>query len=150
MKNLARSSKITVRRIRQSDLQKGFLESLDSLRKASNVDGSKAASILRKIKANPNHVIFVAEKDGRIVGATTILVEQKFIHNGGRVGHIEDVVVSKEHQGCGIGEKLVRLALRHAKSKGCYKTVLDCDASVARFYDRIGFKRHSVGMRYDH
>lgn len=150
VRNLARSSRITIRKVRHSDVQSGLLESLDSLRKASNIDKRRASAILRKIIADPNHIIFVAEKDGEVIGSTTLLLEQKFIHNGGKVGHIEDVVVSKRYQGCGIGEKIVRFALRYAKAKGCYKTILDCDVNVRRFYEKIGFEKHSVGMRYDH
>ncbi|CDI04877.1 putative glucosamine 6-phosphate N-acetyltransferase [Candidatus Nitrosotenuis uzonensis] len=149
MKNLARS-KLVIRKIRRSDLQKGFLESLDSLRTASNISRGRADAILKKIASNPDHVIFVAEKDGMIVGSTTLIIEQKFIHNGGKVGHIEDVVVAKQMQGLGIGEKIIRSALMYAKSKGCYKTILDCDRKVKPFYEKIGFKAHSYGMRFDH
>ena len=51
-------------------------------------------------------MIFVAILDGKVVGSTTLLIEPKFIHNGGLVGHIEDVVVNKEFQGQKIGEEI--------------------------------------------
>lgn len=143
-------SEITIRKIAESDLENGFLETLDSLRQASNLDKNKAKAILQKIAQNPDHVIFVALEEGRIVGATTLLIEQKFIHDGGKVGHIEDVAVSKNLQGTGIGEKIIRFALDYAKKQGCYKTVLDCDDKVRPFYEKLGFEAHSHGMRYDH
>lgn len=143
-------SDILIRKITESDLEHGFLESLDSLRQASNLDGKKAKSILHKITQNPDHVIFVALEKNRVVGATTLLIEQKFIHDGGKVGHIEDVVVSKDLQGRGIGEKIIRFVLDYAKKQGCYKTILDCDEKVKPFYEKIGFEAHSNGMRYDH
>lgn len=143
-------TEILVRRIQESDIDNGFLESLDSLRKASDLSREKAKSILREISSNPSHVIFVAVKDGKVVGSTTLLIEQKFIHQGGKVGHIEDVVVSKEHQGKGIGEKIIATALEYAKKQGCYKTILDCDDIVMPFYEKLGFERHSNGMRYNH
>ena len=37
-----------------------------------------------------------------IIGSTTLLIEQKFIHDGGKVGHIEDVVTRKGYEGFGI------------------------------------------------
>lgn len=147
---MAKSNKITIRKIRKADLQRGFLKSLDSLRIASNIKKAKAELILEKIMSNPNHVIFVAEKDGIIVGSTTLIIEQKFIHDGGKVGHIEDVVVLESLHGLGIGEEIVRFVLKYAKSKGCYKTILDCDDKVRPFYEKIGFKKHSNGMRFDH
>ena len=62
--------------------------------------------ILRKIKQNPDHIIHVAVDNNKIVGSTTLFIEQKFIHDGGLVGHIEDVVVRKDYEGRGIGMKL--------------------------------------------
>ncbi|WP_100182395.1 GNAT family N-acetyltransferase [Candidatus Nitrosotenuis aquarius] len=143
-------SDILVRKIIESDLDNGFLESLDSLRAASDIDRKKARQILEKISKNPDHVIFVAEYNDKIIGSTTLLIEQKFIHDGGKVGHIEDVVVSKEFQSKGIGVIIIRAVLDYAKSQGCYKTILDCDDSVKPFYEKMGFARHSNGMRYDH
>ena len=141
---------IIIREIEEDDLENGFLETLDFLRNASDLDKNKANEILKKIKQNPNHIIYVAIDNKKIVGSTTLLIEQKFIHNGGLVGHIEDVVVRKDYEGKGIGIKLVTSMLERAKEKNCYKTILDCKDDVKQFYERIGFKRESNGMRYDH
>jgi len=141
---------IIIREIEEDDLENGFLETLDFLRNASDLDKNKAREILKKIKQNPNHIIYVAIDNKKIVGSTTLLIEQKFIHDGGLVGHIEDVVVRKDYEGKGIGIKLVTSMLERAKEKNCYKTILDCKDDVKQFYERIGFKRESNGMRYDH
>jgi len=141
---------IIIREIEEDDLEKGFLETLDFLRNASDLDKNKANEILKKIKQNSNHIIYVAIDNKKIVGSTTLLIEQKFIHDGGLVGHIEDVVVRKDYEGNGIGIKLVTSLLERAKEKNCYKTILDCKDDVKQFYERIGFKRESNGMRYDH
>ena len=143
-------SEIKIREIEEGDLEKGYLETLDFLRNASDLDKNKAKEILKKIKQNPNYVIHVATDGEKIVGSTTLLIEQKFIHDGGLVGHIEDVVVRKDYEGKGIGIKLVTSLLERAKEKNCYKTILDCKDDVKQFYERIGFKRESNGMRYDH
>ena len=100
-------SELIIRKIIESDLENGFLESLDNLREVSNLEHNSAKSILEGILENENHIVHVAELDGKIVGSTTLLIEQKFIHEGGFVGHIEDVVVKKEFEGQGIGMKLV-------------------------------------------
>ena len=149
-------SKIIIREIEEDDLENGFLETLDFLRNTRNLDKNKANEILKKIKQNSNHIIHVAvdtgyQRDGnKIVGSTTLFIEQKFIHDGGFVGHIEDVVVRKDYEGLGIGIKLVMSMLERAKEKNCYKTILDCKDDVKQFYERIGFKHESNGMRYDH
>ena len=143
-------SELIIRKIIETDLDNGFLESLDSLRQASNLEQNSAKNILNRISKNENHVIHVAELDGKIVGSTTLLVEQKFIHEGGIVGHIEDVVVKKEFEGQGIGMKLVLSLLDIAKKRECYKTILNCEDELIPFYEKIGFKQKSNEMRFDH
>jgi len=143
-------SEIIIREIEEKDLENGFLESLDFLSKASNIDRDEARDILKKINHDPNHIIHVAIDDNKIVGSTTLLIEQKFIHEGGLVGHIEDVVVRKDYEGKGVGMKLIRSLLDYAKEKNCYKTILDCKDDVKPFYEKIGFHEESNGMRYDH
>jgi glucosamine-phosphate N-acetyltransferase len=141
---------VIFRKLEESDIMAGFLESLDSLRKASDLTEEKSKEIFNKIKSNPNHVVFVAVLDSKVIGSTTLLIEPKFIHKGGKVGHIEDVVIAKEHQGTGIGEKLINFVLDHAKQNQCYKTILDCTDDLKQFYEKIGFKKHSNCMRFDH
>ena len=116
---------IKIREIIETDIENGFLETLDSLRKTSDLDKKIGKDILKKIISNPDHIIHVAEENGKIIGSTTLFIEQKFIHNGGKVGHIEDVVVSKEYEGRGIGFKLVNSLLEKARVMNCYKTILD-------------------------
>jgi len=142
-------SEVIIREIKEEDLWNGFLKSLDSLKQASNIEKSKAKEIFEKINANPDHIIAVAELDGKIVGATTLLIESKFIHNGGLVGHIEDVVVNKEYQGQKIGEKIMKYLIEIAKNRGCYKTILDCTDDVKPFYEKLGFKQVANELRLD-
>ena len=123
---------IIIREIQEADLEKGFLESLDNLKKASDLEKNNA------------------EIDGKIVGSTTLLIEQKFIHKGGLVGHIEDVVVKEGFERRQIGVRIVESLLDLAKKRGCYKTILDCNDDVKEFYEKIGFKHESNGMRFNH
>jgi len=141
---------ITIRKLQKEDLDKGFLHTLDSLRQASNTDKKIVEKTFEKINSNPDYLIIVALTDGKVVGATTLLIETKFIHNGGKVGHIEDVVVNKEYQKKGIGEKMINYLLRYAKDQGCYKTILDCVDDVKPFYEKLGFKHNASALRFDH
>ncbi|MBI5859445.1 MAG: GNAT family N-acetyltransferase [Nitrosarchaeum sp.] len=143
-------SNITIRKLQKEDLWNGFLLTLDSLRQASNIDKKMAEKIFDKINSNPEHIIAVAVIEGKVVGSTTLLIETKFIHNGGKVGHIEDVVVDKEYQRKGIGEKIIMYLLRYAKDQGCYKTILDCADEIKPFYEKLGFKHNANALRFDH
>ena len=106
--------------------------------------------LFNKIMRNSDHVIAVAITDDKVVGAATLFIEPKFIHNGGNVGHIEDVVVDKNYQGKKIGEKIIKYLLEEAKTNGCYKTILDCSDEVKPFYEKLGFKHNANALRLDH
>jgi glucosamine-phosphate N-acetyltransferase len=141
-----------VREISSKDLPRGFFETLSNLAEVGRIseDQENAKKILREITSYPFCKIFVAVKnDGEIVGSNTLLIEQKFIHNGGKVGHIEDVVTKKGYEGLGIGTALVGESLRFAKQMKCYKVILDCSEENMPFYKKIGFNEHGISMRYD-
>ncbi len=141
---------IIIRELRKEDLWNGFFTSLDSLRQTSNIEKNIANNIFDKIQNNSDHFIIVALIGEKVVGAATLLVEFKFIHNGGKVGHIEDVAVDKNYQGQRIGEKIIKNLLDLAKKKGCYKTILDCVDNVKPFYEKLGFKHNANALRFDH
>ena len=143
-------AEVIIREIRKEDLWNGFLTSLDSLRKASDIENGKAEEIFEKIQKNPDYIIAVAENEGKIIGSATLLLEQKFIHKGGIIGHIEDVVVDKNYQGKKVGEKIIKYLLEKSKNKGCYKTILDCSDDVKPFYEKLGFKHNANALRFDH
>jgi len=143
-------SKIKIRELQKKDLQNGFLTTLDSLKQTSNMDKNRAEEVFETINSNPNHIIAIAELDGKVVGTTTLLIEPKFIHDGGLVGHIEDVVVGKKFQGQKIGNEIVKFLLEVAKNRGCYKTILNCTEDVKEFYEKMGFKHTANELRFDH
>ena len=81
-----------------------------------------------------------------IVGCITFVYEIKMIHNGGKVLHIEDLVVDKEYRNKGIGNKLIDLAKIIAKGSNCYKIILDCNTDVKLFYMKNGFESKNIQM----
>ena len=142
----------TVREIKKSDIQRGFFETLSNLSQVGeiNQDIERASKLLHEIEENKLHKIFVAESEsGQIIGSITLLVEQKFIHNGGKVGHIEDVVTRKEFSGKGVGSALVQKCINVAKDEKCYKVILDCSDANVPFYEKAGFRKHEASMRYN-
>ena len=141
---------VRVRPLREADLGNGFLEALDALRPASDLEPERALEVFRRLQRNPDCVVAVAEVGGRVAGAATLLIEHKFINRGGIAGHIEDVAVVAGQQGRGIGSALIRYLLARAEAAGCYKTTLDCADDVIPFYRRLGFRHRSNGMDYRH
>jgi len=145
---------VIIREIKDTDLDKGFLDALNNLLPPDINDKEYAKSMLQKIESNLLHKIFVAEDEtsGKIAGATTLLIEPKFINKGMKVGYIEDVAVSKDYEGVGIGSKLVTYATNQAISiYNCKKVLLYCSEKTRPFYEKLGYKiaEDTVVMKFE-
>lgn len=137
----------TIRAIKLKDITDGqFLKVLENL-SMKVVARNRAQRILQNIQSNPMHKIFVAVQKNIVLGAVTLLIEPKFIYDGGNVAHIEDVVVKKELGGKGLGSALVKYAINVAKTDfHCAKVILDCSDENVGFYERLGFSCQDNGM----
>ena len=94
-----------------------------------------------------NHHIFLLEEEKKIIGMGTLLIESKLIHRFGKVGHIEDIVISKEYRGKGLGKYLVERLVEIAKNKyNVYKVILNCSDSNKPFYENCGFQKNQNQM----
>jgi glucosamine-phosphate N-acetyltransferase len=150
------SIKYAIREIEESDIENGgLLEVLENLAPVGGLTRPAAAAILKDIKSNPLHRIYVAvvqedTEQGLVIGTTTLLVEPKFIFGGGRVGHIEDVAVRAGYQTRDIGFKLVKYATEQAVLMRCVRTVLDCSDKNIPFYEKIGYSYHGNTMKIQH
>jgi glucosamine-phosphate N-acetyltransferase len=129
------------------DVSHGFLETMSSLAEV-DLTFDEAVKVLRSRLRAGIHT-YVGRVEGKVVGTVSLLVEDKFIHGGGLVGHIEDVAVHPDHQGQGIGAALVEYATAEARKLGCYKAILDCAEHLVPFYEKMGYHRHEVEMRID-
>ena len=138
---------VTVRELRGTDITKDFLETLASLAEVG-LTPDRAQEIFRE-RLRRGIRGYVALVDGRVVGSASLLVEEKFIHDGGLSSHIEDVAVHRDFQKQGIGAHLVRFLVEEARRLGCYKVILNCREGNVAFYEKCGFRRHDVGMRID-
>ena len=94
-----------------------------------------------------NHHIFILEDEGNLIGLGTLLIESKLIHRFGKVGHIEDIVISNEYRGKGYGKYLVKKIVEIAKTEcNVYKVILNCTNSTIPFYENCGFQKNQNQM----
>jgi glucosamine-phosphate N-acetyltransferase len=56
-----------------------------------------------------------------VVAAGSIIVERKFVHLNGLVGHIEDIAVDANQQGKKFGIKIIEALKYIGENTGCYK-----------------------------
>ena len=104
------------------------------------IDYHEYVSFIESQKKNNNY-IFVIEENNTIIGSATCFIETKLIHNFGKVGHIEDVIVDKNIRNRGLGKKLINHCIQFSQENKCYKVILDCDDNNVIFYNKCGFER---------
>ena len=92
-------------------------------------------SIVIEAKLAVDDLIFVAESNGKIVGACMAGYD-------GHRGWLYAVAVLEEYRRSGTGEELVTSAMRALKEIGCIKVnlqVRSTNTQVAAFYKALGF-----------
>jgi len=139
-----------VRKLAEGDYGKGYTELLSKLTTVGDVseEDFRAQLHFLETERGGDYCILVVEDEGksRIMGTGTLLVEHKFIHACGSVGHIEDIVVLPEARGQGLGHRVVAALIKEAGERGCYKVILDCAEKNVGFYEKVGMERKEVQM----
>jgi len=95
---------------------------------------------------NQKHILVVKYED-QVIGTGSIIIENKIIHDMGKVGHIEDLVISKESRGLGLAKRTMENLIQIARTSGCYKVILDASDDVMGLYQNMGFKIHANTLR---
>ena len=141
-----------IRQIKKTDLDNSFFSLLAQL--SGEVTLYNRDMLWNEYTKNPNHVTFVDEvkevgKLASILATSSVLIENKFLHCGSKVGHIEDVVVCNDARGAGLGQKIVQHCIDYARDAGCYKVILDCSNDNVPFYINCGMYLSENCMRID-
>ncbi|KAK7744022.1 Glucosamine-phosphate N-acetyltransferase-like protein [Diatrype stigma] len=142
----------TARALRKSDYDAGFLDCLRVLTTVGEISKEAFDERYKWMESQDTYYVLVIE-DGSsgkpvIVGTGALLVERKFIHSLGLVGHIEDIAVAKDQQGKKLGLRLIQALDFIAEKVGCYKTILDCSETNEGFYIKCGFRRAGLEMAH--
>ncbi|EME49511.1 hypothetical protein DOTSEDRAFT_143570 [Dothistroma septosporum NZE10] len=140
----------SIRPLERSDFDYGFLDVLRVLTHVGEVTKPEFEERFDQMKAGAGgyHVLVILDGDRKIVGTGALIVERKFIHHLGLVGHIEDIAVAKDQQGKKLGLRIIQALDYVAENVGCYKTILDCSEANEGFYVKCGFKRAGLEMAH--
>lgn len=120
---------------------------LNNLTNAPLIEKNNYLEIINNLSSRQNIYIYI--ENNIPYGIITLLMEQKLIHGGKFVCHIEDLVVDPSKKKQGIGTKLLNFAKIKAKENNCYKIILDCSEEVRRFYEKSDFIKKEIQMRYN-
>jgi ribosomal protein S18 acetylase RimI-like enzyme len=98
----------------------------------------------------PDVAIFVAEKDGAVVGYVYAGIEPvSWKELRDECGYVHDLVVDEAHRGKGIGTALMKSALAWMSERDLPRVVLSTaqpNDVAQRLFERLGFRRTMVEM----
>ena len=99
---------------------------------------------------NDDTVVFVAERDGEIVGYVYAAIEPRSWKELRDVaGFVHDVLVVESARGTGTGERLVEAAAEWLVTRGVPRVMLwtaEKNVPAQRLFARLGFRRTMIEM----
>lgn len=107
---------------------------------------------LKVILADDDRPVFVAEKDGDILGYAFCVHQQHVNHHSLtdiKTLYIDDLCVDEKARNAHVGSLLYEYVLDYAKHNGCYNVTLNVWAgndNAMKFYERLGLKIQKIGM----
>jgi len=138
-----------LRPLGSTDYHRGHLEPLTGLTSTPDI-GEKAwverFNLMKSLSATYYIVVIVDKHLDTIVGTGSLMVEHKFIRGAAKVGHVEDIAVSKSAQGKKLGLYLIKALTGLSEALGCYKTILDCSEENRAFYEKCGYEHKGAFM----
>lgn len=102
------------------------------------------------VSANPYNTLFVAEREGVVVGTYQITLLPGMAERGRVRAKIESVHVAPEYRGRGIGAIMMRHALAFAAERGVglvEQTSNKARPEAHRFYRNLGFEQSHEGFK---
>jgi len=135
---------IIIRKANKSDLpiiielMKELIEAMDDV-EGFDIDivSENCHSLLNDVNSN----IMVAEIDGHTVGVVKYSARRTFLHSG-LSGLIDELVVTKDYRGKGIGKQLIFAVIERCEQLGCCEVELTTEytnTNAIEFYKKCGF-----------
>ncbi|NLG78333.1 MAG: GNAT family N-acetyltransferase [Firmicutes bacterium] len=112
------------------------------LAEANGEETSATPEFVSQYLCTPACAALAAEADGRVIGFLSYYIHPNLYH-AGPTALIEELVVSGDMRGAGVGERLVVAAIEAAKRAGCQEISVSTmykNERAQRFYRRLGFR----------
>ena len=134
---------IEIKTLERKDMNKV----VDLVKRISPYSPSKEMydDIWLKFKKQNNVYPIVATNKSLVLGYGTLSTEFKI--RGGKVGHIEDIVVDQNYERIGLGKKILDALYEIAKRENCLKIMLQCTNYNTEFYKKCGFIINGMAMQ---
>ncbi|XP_049788655.1 probable glucosamine 6-phosphate N-acetyltransferase isoform X1 [Schistocerca nitens] len=142
---------LLVRPLCRADYEKGFVQLLGQLTSVGDITKEQFLRRYAEMNACKNTYFITVIEDtitNRIIGAATLVIEQKFIHGCAVRGRLEDVVVNDTYRGKQLGKLIVATVELLARQLNCYKLTLDCKDDLIPFYENLGYELQPGNSNY--
>jgi GNAT superfamily N-acetyltransferase len=145
---------ILVRKAKKADLPviKGFLaELVNVMDDTEGIDIRIATKTCNSLLQDADSHFLVAEIEGSPVGFINFAVRQTILH-GSPSALIDELVVTEEYQGKGVGKQLVLAAIEKCKQLGCCEVEVSTEKRNVRarkFYKKCGFNERGMLFEVD-
>jgi GNAT superfamily N-acetyltransferase len=108
------------------------------------------AEAYASIDRDPNQLLAVAERGGKIVGVLQLSFIPGLTRSGMWRGQIEGVRVASIERGTGIGRAMIEWAVAECRQRGCGLVQLTSDkrrSGAHEFYEALGFQATHEGYK---
>jgi len=125
-----------------SRIESLLAELLNSMDNSTGIDPCKTLENCRILINDANSHILVAKVDGSAVGFINFTIRKTLLHEGPSA-LIDELVVSEQYRGQGIGKRLVSTAVEQCRELGCCEVEVSTEKANGKareFYKNCGFR----------
>ena len=108
------------------------------------------AEAFSAIDRDPNQLLAVADRDGRVIGVLQLSFIPGLTRRGMWRGRIEGVRVAASERGGGIGRAMLDWTIEECRKRGCGMVQLTSDkrrSAAHGFYEALGFQASHEGYK---
>lgn len=130
-------------------IRKAEMHDLDSIfsliceLEESQISKNHFCAVFLNNLSNKNIHYVVAEQSGKIVGFISVHIQQ-LLHHAGSIAEIQELIVTKQYQGSGVGHKLFEEAKNISEDNDCINIEVCCNRMRGKshaFYEKLGMKK---------
>ena len=138
-----------IRKAQTEDFEGAFalvLELREHFGNDEQIDKEGVRAIFERFLDHQDHYAYVAEAGGDIVGMMSMSVGVS-LYEHRPYAVIDELIISSEFRGRGLGKRLLDEAFARAVERGCCEVCLDTKATnegALRFYRAYGFDREGI------
>jgi GNAT superfamily N-acetyltransferase len=143
-----------IRKATKSDLpviKKMLAELIHAMHNTEGVDIGIALATCERLLNDARSHFLVATAQGTPIGVINFTVRQTVLHRSPSA-MIDELVVTKEYQGKGIGKQLVLAAIERCRQLGCCEVEVSTEQTnvkARKFYKKCGFDKTEILFEVD-